>query len=248
MAIGIKKMDKIQRTFIIAEIGCNNNGDISRAEIMAESAKKCGANAVKFQTFWDLGCLKEYEMKKTEWRELAEVCEIIGIEFMSTPHWGSPLCGYKDEDYKVIDFIDKFVKRHKVASPYLTNEKYLKYIADKGKPLIISTGSIIHKNGMATMKEIETALKWVGDKDITLLHCVSKYPCSEAHLERIEELKQFKYPVGISDHTTSITPPNVPMVEKHFKIDENCIDANVSLNIIDFKKYVKNLRGKFFSE
>ena len=35
--------------FIIAEIGINHNGDISLAKEMISSAKKCGADAVKFQ-------------------------------------------------------------------------------------------------------------------------------------------------------------------------------------------------------
>ena len=40
-----------KRVFIVAEIGCNHNGDPKLAKRMVEEAKKCGVDAVKFQTF-----------------------------------------------------------------------------------------------------------------------------------------------------------------------------------------------------
>ena len=45
----IKKISK--KTYFIAEIGVNHNGRLSIAKKMVLSAKKSGADAVKFQTF-----------------------------------------------------------------------------------------------------------------------------------------------------------------------------------------------------
>ena len=229
-------------TFIIAEAGVNFK-DFEEAKKLVENAAYVGANAVKFQIFWNLGCLKEYELTKEQWIGLKNYCDNFAIEFMATPHWGSPLCGYKEEDYDVIDFVDTLVKRHKIASPYLTNKKYVKYVVSKGKPILLSTGSITRKDGMATMSEIETTLSWIPKADVTLLHCISKYPPKSAHYDRILKLRKFGKPVGLSDHTTNKMIQCWPVVEKHFKLNNNCIDSNVSLNPEDFREMVRNIRN-----
>jgi N,N'-diacetyllegionaminate synthase len=243
---------------IVAECGVNFN-NFEEAKRLVEMAKFAGADAVKFQTFWNIG-LEKYELTKEQWIELKELADSLCMEFMTTPHWGSPLTFYKDEDYEVIDFVDTLVKTHKIASPYLTNKKYVSYIASKGKPIYMSTGSITRKDGMATMAEIKETLSWVPNADITILHCVSKYPVSDfistkhvasnrngviinAHYERILKLKRFGKPVGLSDHTTNKMIQCWPVVEKHFKLNDNCIDAKISLNPEEFREMVRNIRN-----
>lgn len=229
-------------SFIIAEAGVNYNS-FEDAEGLVKMAAYCGANAVKFQIFWNLGCLKEYELLRGQWMDLKKMADSLAIEFMATPHWGSPLCGYKDEDFEVIDFVDGLVKRHKIASPYLTNEKYVKYIASKGKPILLSTGSITRKDGMATMGEIKRALSWLKGSNVTLLHCVSKYPPKRPHYERILKLRKFGRPVGLSDHTTNKMIQCWPVIEKHFKLSDNCIDSKVSLAPNEFREMVRNIKN-----
>ncbi len=228
--------------FIVAEAGVNYNS-FEDARALTEIAAFCGANAVKFQIFYNIGCLENYEFTKEQWTELKQVAEHLNIEFMASPHWGSPLCGYKKEDFEVIDFVDTLVKRHKIASPYLTNKKYVKYIASKGKPILLSTGSITRKDGMATMAEIKKTLSWMPKADVTLLHCVSKYPPKKAHYERILKLRKFGKPVGLSDHTTEQMIQAWPVVEKHFKLSDNCIDYKVSLDPNKFREMVRNIRN-----
>lgn len=239
------------KSFIIAEVGVNFNGNIATAQKMAKTAKECGADAVKFQTFWGLKGLELYEMTKEQWTELKNYCDTIKIEFMTTPHWGSPISEYyKDEDLDVIDFVNGLTKISKIASPYLINKKYVSIIAIQNKPILLSTGSIIHEDWMATIQEVERALKWIEDmrpkqyqwKPVYLLACTSKYPLKYFNWKRIEELKQFGLPVGISDHTTGTDLMPYPIIEKHFKLDDDCIDANVSLNPEEFSKMVKNIR------
>jgi len=227
---------------IIAEFGVNHEGDFNKAKEAIEMATICGANAIKFQTFWGIG-LEKYEFTKEQWIALRNQTDKLGIEFMSTPHWGSPLTFYKDEDFEVIDFVDTLVKRHKIASPYLINKKYVEYIASKGKPILMSTGSIKNENKMATIDEIKETLSWIPNADITLLHCISKYPCENSQIERIEELKKLGKPVGLSDHslTTDVRP--FPFIEKHFKLDDSCIDANISLNPKQFNEMVVNIKN-----
>ena len=101
-------------SLIVAEAGINFN-NFEEAKRLVEMASFVGANAVKFQIFWGIGCLEKYELRKGEWRGLHNLALNYAIGFMATPHWGSPLCGYKDEDYDVIDFVDSLVKIHKIA-------------------------------------------------------------------------------------------------------------------------------------
>ena len=116
----------------------------------------------------------------------------------------------------------------------------------KGKPILISTGSLDNENGMATYEEIIQALEWLdGYNTKTLLHCVSKYPCDEPHYERISEISSHCMNVGLSDHSKTIkVPKGLSVYEKHFMLeDSDCIDKNVSLTPSEFKEMVKWLRS-----
>lgn len=229
-------------SYIIAEIGVNHNGNLERAKLIAEKALIAGADCVKFQTFWGLAGLEKYEFTKDQWRELKAYCDSFPIDFMTSAHWGSPVCGYNKEDYEAIDFVDELVKTHKIASPYLTNENYLRHIASKGKPVFLSTGSLANEKGVADVEEVRLALERLKGVPVTLLHCVSKYPAESGEYQQIKILKQLGVPVGISDHTQKTSFPPMPVIEKHFKIDEDCIDANVSLNPDQFSKMVNFIR------
>jgi N-acetylneuraminate synthase len=103
----------------------------------------------------------------------------------------------------------------------------LKYIAGKGKPVVLSTG-------MATLSEIETAVKIIeemGNYDIIILHCVSIYPPDpkDIHLNNIIMLQKLfpNYPIGFSDHTIGVSVPlaavalGAAVIEKHFTTDKN---------------------------
>ena len=120
--------------------------------------------------------------------------------------------------------MDKYVPAFKIASFEITDLELIKYAAEKGKPMIISTG-------MANLGEIEDAInavKSVGNDNIILLHCNSLYPTPPevVNLRAIETMKRaFKLPVGFSDHTLGIHIPiaavamGACMIEKHFTLD-----------------------------
>jgi len=222
-------------SFIIAEAGINYN-NFEEAQRLVEMASFSGANAVKFQIFWALGRLQKYELSKEQWRQLHNFAHYHAMEFMATPH-----CNEFDQD--TIDFVDSLVVVHKIASPYLKNKKYVKHIASFGKPILLSTGSLTRKDGMATIAEIKETLSWIPKADVTLLHCVSKYPCKNPHYERILKLKKLGKPVGLSDHSLNKMIQCWPVVEKHFKIHDDCVDSNVSLDPNGFREMVRNIRN-----
>ena len=218
---------------IIAEAGINHNGDLNIAKELVDAAIWAKADAIKFQTSWNITRLAKYRFTKDEWKELYKYCNNKGIEFMSTPH-----------EFEAIHFLEPYVKRYKIAHTYLGLPNFLMEVAYKNKPILLSTGNIIHDNGMATIKEIKNALSFIPNADVTLLHCIGKYPCYNPHYERIDILNKLGYKVGLSDHSKNIkVPRRLPIYEKHFMLDDmDCIDKNVSLTQTQFKEMVNYLR------
>jgi len=224
----------------IAEIGMNHNGDLSLAKEMVDAAQESGALAIKFQSinakrliskhaaeskidgfgFKNVKTVGEFWNKvsidKSFHYEIKKYCDQKNIEFLSTPF-----------DFFSVDLLDELgVRRFKVASGDLTHYPLLKKIAQKNKPIILSTG-------MASIDEIQNAVDFChksGIRDLTLLHCLSLYPTPPelSNLNTITVLKnRFKLPVGFSDHTIGYHVPiaaiaiGATIIEKHFTIDNN---------------------------
>lgn len=249
--------------YIIAEIGVNHEASMSKAKELIELAKLGGANAAKFQTYkaetiasknspayWDLSKEKtksQFELFKKydkfgekEYILLYEHCKKVGIDFVSTPF-----------DSKSIDFLDPLMSFYKIASADITNLPFLRKIASKNKPIILSTGC-------SNYKEIDFALSVLNlpNNKISLLHCILNYPTIDinANLGMISHLKR-KYPkniIGYSDHTL---PDNemfsiqisymlgARIIEKHFTYDKN-IPGNDHYHSMDFndcKRIISNI-------
>ncbi|MGA1823447.1 MAG: N-acetylneuraminate synthase family protein [bacterium] len=251
--------------YIIAEIGVNHEGSMDKAKEMIRLAKAGGANAVKFQSYraetlaskhspsyWDLKkepITSQYELFKKydkfgsdKFKELANYCNKIGIDFLSTPF-----------DDEAIEFLDPLVSFFKIASADLTNTPFIRKIAAKGKPIVLSTGA-------STLEEINQAvdtIKNTGCKDIVLLHCILNYPTKNknAHLGMITGLRN-AFPdlvIGYSDHTLpdkDMTPLitayllGARIIEKHFTYDKTLLgnDHYHAMDINDLKRFVQRLK------
>ena len=223
-------------TLIIAEAGINHNGDLKLAKQLVDKAKWAGADAVKFQMISGIRRFQTYWFFRAWWKELKEYCDKKNIMFLCTPH-----------TFNAIHFLDDLVSMFKIASSYLGNINFLLEVASKNKPMLLSTGSLLHDNGMATIEEISNALWRIQRSDITLLHCRSCYPCNVPMYERIDEIKNcgLGFPVGLSDHSKTIkVPKGLPVVEKHIMLEDvDCIDNNVSLIPDEFKEMVEWLKS-----
>jgi N-acetylneuraminate synthase/N,N'-diacetyllegionaminate synthase len=261
--IGDKLVGDNEPVFIVAEAGVNHNGNVALGKKLIDLAKNAGADAVKFQTFkaekivtkyaekagyqkettglYELQyeMLKKLELKDEEFMELFNYAKKSNIIFLSSAF-----------DRESIDLLnDLGVSAFKIASGEITNFPLLNYIAEKGKPVILSTG-------MSTLDEIGDALTVIresGTEDIVLLHCVTSYPAKkeELNLRVIETLRQrFKLPVGFSDHTFGITIPlaaaalGAVLIEKHFTLDKNLPgpDHKASLEPNELKEMIKAIR------
>ncbi len=239
---GDKEIKNFNEPYIVAEIGANHNGDMDLAKKLIKSAVECGADAVKFQS-WNtksiiskevyernqsyndspkkhFGSLKEmvekYYLREEQHFELKKYCKKLSIEFCSTP--------FSKEEVKLLMKLD--VPFLKVASMDINNLELLKYIAKQGKPIVLSSG-------MATLGEIEQAIKTIEEQNndqIVILHCISIYPpkYKDINLNNIKMLQQaFDYPIGFSDHSMGVFIPLASvalgccLIEKHFTIDKD---------------------------
>lgn len=260
MKIDNKRIGDKQACFIIAEAGVNHNGDIKLAKKMVDTAKAAGCDAVKFQTFKakdlvtddakladyqlkntkkkiQLDMLKSLELNEEDFYKLRKYCNKKNIIFLSTPH---------SDD--VLDFLNPLIKAYKIASGDLTNLPFLKKIAQKNKPIILSTG-------MSTLKEVKTAVRTIKkyNNRLVLLHCTTSYPCPlrDVNLKVMLTLKkEFDLPIGYSDHTNDIfvSPIAVALgacvIEKHFTLDKQLEgpDHKASLNPEELSLMVENIR------
>jgi N,N'-diacetyllegionaminate synthase len=227
---------KKKQTYIVAEIGINHNGDLNLAKKLIISAKKAGADAVKFQTYLTHNrakknspvykILKKCELPLKYFLILKKFSDKKKIDFFSTPF-----------DIISARYLNKIgVNIIKISSFDISNKKFLKELSKfKNSFFIISTG-------MSKKSEIKNAIK-ILDKPknkIILLHCISSYPNKEenSNLSCIKEIKSFfKGTVGLSDHTNDIFVPTLSValgakvIEKHFMINKQmtCVDKSVSI-------------------
>lgn len=250
--------------YIIAEMSGNHAGSIDRAKELIRAAKVAGADCIKIQTYtpdtltinchnkyfhigggtWEGENLYElYGKAYTPWewqKELKEEADRVGIDFFSTPF-----------DTTSVDFLEELgVTFYKIASFEMIDLPLLRYVASKGKPIIMSTG-------MATLEEIEEAIEAVseaGCKDLVLLKCSSAYPAvsSQMNLSTIVDMKnKLGMPIGLSDHsmgslgaTTAVTL-GANVIEKHFCMGREIEnpDASFSMTPEEFREMVDDIRA-----
>ena len=246
--------------FVIAEAGVNHNGELGLAFQLVDAAIAAGADAVKFQTFIaselltaeavkaeyqktttgeqesQLEMIKSLELSFGDFRKLKMYCDDQGITFLSTPF-----------DVKSVDFLEGLgVVAFKISSGDLTNDPLLRYVASKGRPVILSTG-------MSDMDEVREALAVLHDVDVILLQCVTNYPAAaeDINLRAMLSMQSaFDVNVGYSDHTLGMEVAlaavalGACVIEKHFTLDKNFAgpDHRASLEPHEFKAMVDGIR------
>jgi len=254
--------------YIIAEISANHNGSLERALETILAAKESGADAVKIQSYtpdtmtiqsekkdfmiskglWSgrsLFNLYSEAFTPFEWHaRLFEYAREIGITLFSTPF-----------DETAVDLLEDLkAPAYKIASFELVDLPLIKYVAKKGKPMLISTG-------MASLQEIANAIKTArlnGCEHIAIFHCISSYPTplEQANLSLIGLLqKKFKVQVGLSDHTLGnlagivATGLGVTLIEKHLTLSrsDGGVDSEFSMEPGEMKKFVNECKSAFKS-
>lgn len=254
---------KLNKTYIIAEMSANHAGSKDRAIEIIHAAKDAGADCIKIQTYtpdtMTIDCDNEYfQIEKGTWSgenlyklyqkaytpwewqaDLKTVAEKVGIDFLSTPF-----------DKTSVDFLEELgIEFYKIASFELVDLPLLRYVASKGKPIIMSTG-------MSTLPQICEAVETIrqnGNTQLVLLRCASAYPAitDEMNLKTIPHMSEmFHVPVGLSDHSmgsvgaVTAVALGAKVIEKHFCLDRSIEnpDASFSMEPEEFKQMVRDIR------
>jgi N-acetylneuraminate synthase len=264
--IGGRRIGPDRPVFVIAEAGSNHNRDLAIAHRLVAAAADAGADAVKFQTFEAdrlypksagtsdyLGVpqpihslLAELELP-IEWLgELRDDAAERGLKFLSTPF-----------HVEAVGAIDPYVDAFKVASYELTHDPLLRAVADRGKPVLLSTGA-------TALDEIGRAvdvLAAAGCSNPVLLQCTAAYPAppESANVRALVTLAEtFGLMTGLSDHTLDpIAAPaaaaalGAVVIEKHFTLDRKmtgpdhayAIEPHELAQLIDVVRRVTAVRG-----
>ncbi len=251
--------------FIIAELSGNHKHSFETAKKLIKAAKEAGADAVKLQTYtpdtitldcdneyfqitqgtlWDGRTLYNlYKEAYTPWewhKELIEYANSLGLICFSSPF-----------DITAVDFLETLgVPAYKIASFEINDIQLIKYIAAKGKPILLSTG-------VGTYEEIKEALevcKAEGNEDIILLKCTSAYPTpfEDINLKTMVHMQEhFNVIMGLSDHTLGCEVAlgavalGAKVIEKHLTLsrEEGSVDSAFSMQPHEFKQMVQAIRN-----
>lgn len=250
-------------TYMIAEMSANHAGSKQHALEIIHAAKESGADCIKIQTYTadtlTIDCHNQYfaitdgtwkgenlyslyQKAYTPWEwqaELKEEAEKLGLDFFSTPF-----------DNSSVDFLEGIgMEFYKIASFELVDIPLIKYVASKGKPIIMSTG-------MGSLKEVEEAVAAVrstGNEQLALLKCSSAYPAITDEMKlsvMVDMRKRFDVPTGLSDHSlgslgaVTAVAMGANIIEKHFCLDRKLKnpDSTFSMEPAEYAAMVRDIR------
>jgi len=263
-AIAGRKVGPHHPPLVIAEVGINHEGDLSKALQLVDAAAAAGAELLKFQChitekemiptdmtpgkisrekLWDI--IKRCELTEAEEREVQAYCAEKGLIYLSTP--------FSREAADRLNAMN--VPAFKIGSGECNNLPLLDHIARFGKPIVMSTGM----NDLPSIKRSVDALR--GRVPFALMHCTSMYPTpyDKVRLGAISDLREAfpGAPVGLSDHSMNIwtclgaVALGASVLEKHFTMSRSWPgpDTGISIepdelkDLIDGAKAVWQARG-----
>lgn len=248
----------MKKTYIIAEIGINHNGDIDIAKKLIDIASLSGCDAVKFQkrnpdvcvpehqkniireTPWGTMTYLEYKHKiefgKEEYDEIDRYCKERNIKWSASP-W----------DLDSLEFLNQYdLPFIKLPSAMLTNTELIEACSKSGKKVILSTG-------MSTEEEIDKTVDIIkqSTSDFALLHCNSTYPAplDELNLSTIKTLKEkYNCEVGYSGHefrigtTVAAVYLGATIIERHITLDRTMWGTD-HLSSVEPQGLIKLVKG-----
>lgn len=232
------------KTYFIADVAANFDGDLERAKDLIYLAAEAGADAAKFQNFLAKTIVSDSAFRtigkqlshQSEWKDsvydvydkaslpviwtetLKDTCTDAGIDYMTTPY-----------DLSLVPILSEYVSAWKIGSGDITWHEMIEVLSLDDKPLLIATGA-------SNMREVELAMDLIlkNKSNVVLMQCNTNYTASLENFKYIElnVLKEYrkKYPnvvLGLSDHTPGHATVlgsialGARVIEKHFTDDND---------------------------
>ena len=243
-------------TYIIAEMACSHEGNISLAHKIIDGAGQAGADAIQFQIWvlkemmvpWhpDFNRVSKIELTQPQWTSL------VAYTREKFPSMEIIACVYEKAS---VDFCEKIgIDAYKIHSSDLSNPKFINYVASTGKRIDLSIGG-------STIDEIKTAIEWISntiEPKIWLMYGFQNFPspADEIHLSYMLKLKKlFELPMGYQDHSDANTDLpfwlcaaalglGINILENHITHDRSFkgIDHEAALNPDEFARFVSMIR------
>lgn len=247
------------RTYVIAELGINHQGNMDLAVDMIKAAADAGADCVKTQmrtlskvytqeelaqarpgvwgdTNRQLKALLEFSLP--EHRILQHTARTFGMDYTASP-WDLHSLG------RLLELEVPWVK---IPSPRIGHLDMLRVCEEKKVPVILSTG-------MSTFEEIEVAVETLGESTAAMLHCVSAYPQQVHRPTRAYAIRNWAVSRGLeygySGHEAELYPTieqvrlGATIVERHVTLDRNLwgSDQQASMTLQEFGMLVREIRA-----
>ncbi|XP_030752596.1 sialic acid synthase [Sitophilus oryzae] len=257
------KLRETNKTFVIAEIGQNHQGDINIAKELIKIAKECGADCAKFQKtcltekFTVSGLNRPYKSVNS-WGDTygahKAYLEFSHEEFIELQNYAQEiniLLTASAMDPESLNFLKEItVPFIKIGSGDSNNLLLIEQAALTGIPLVISTGMI----NFDTVKRIYDLVSKYHN-NFALLHCVSAYPTPYENIN-LNVLNAYikEFPdivIGYSGHEIGIQPTvcavaiGAKIIERHITLDkkQKGSDHNCSLEPPELKQLIDQIRS-----
>ncbi|XP_068090349.1 sialic acid synthase isoform X2 [Hyperolius riggenbachi] len=182
---------------------------------------------------------RHLEFSHDQYRELQKYAKEVGIYFSAS-----------GMDEMAVEFLHELgVPFFKVASPDTSNMVYLKKAAQKGRPMVISSGM----QSMDTMRRAYELVKSI-NPNFCFLQCTSAYPLlpEDVNLRVIQTYQKAfpDIPIGYSGHETGIAisiaavAMGAKVVERHITLDKTWKgnDHAASLEPSELRELVNSIR------
>ena len=253
---------KTKQVQIIAECGLSHSGSLKRAKDFVKLAKKNGADIVKFQThiaeeestydekfrvkmpkkfdsrfdYW-----KKTSFSKSQWKDLILFAKKQKIIFLSSV-----------SSVAAVELLYNLGQRvFKIGSGEFFSKDILDKIIKLKSAMIISTG-------MSSNTEINNLVKYLKLKKakFAIMQCTSSYPTdfSNVNLHILDHFKKnFKCPVGYSDHSGDVIAPIIAITKKisflecHVKDKSGLFNPDFSSSIsMEELNFLSEFKKKFY--
>jgi len=255
-----RRISKMKRTYIIAEMACSHEGDPSLARKIIDGAGQAGADAIQFQ-IWslknmvvphhpDYEMLQKIELSPDTWSELAQYTRA------RYPQMQIIACVYERSSVDLAEAIK--LDAYKIHAADLSNPNLIDQVARTSKRIDLSIGA-------SSISEIQSALERIrecrtdpGGLDVWLMYGYQGFPTptNAINLNYMMKLKQlFELPVGYQDHSdanlgaafwlsAAAMGLGVDVLEKHITHDRSYkgIDHEAALNPDEFAQFVEMVR------